>query len=136
LLKLIFGEIPKRTPALVRPVARAISAKVGATLIEPQIKAHLDFWEAELGRSDWFAGDHFTGADVMMSFPLEAAATRADLSARPNVRGFLHRIHARAGLPGGAGSGAAPTPTPEPSGFVGSRQCRGGMRPSSVFACP
>ena len=95
LLKLIFGEIPRRTPALVRPVAKAISAKVGATLIEPQIRAHVDFWEAELGRSDWFAGDHFTGADVMMSFPLEAAATRADLSSRPNISDFLDRIHAR-----------------------------------------
>jgi glutathione S-transferase len=95
LLKLIFGELPKRSPGLVRPIVKGISARVGSSFIDPQIKAHVDFWESELGRSDWFAGDHFSGADVMMSFPLEAASSRADLSARPNIRAFLERIHGR-----------------------------------------
>ena len=31
----------------------------------------------------------------MMSFPLEAAATRADLSDMPHIKAFLERIHAR-----------------------------------------
>ena len=35
-------------------------------------------------------------ADVQMSFPLEAAASRAGLNAsRPRLTAFLHRIHAR-----------------------------------------
>jgi len=35
-------------------------------------------------------------ADIMMSFPLEAAASRAvDLSAYPNIARFLQTIHAR-----------------------------------------
>jgi glutathione S-transferase len=43
-----------------------------------------------------FAGNEFTAADVQMSFPLEAAASRAGLNAsRPQLWGFLGRIHAR-----------------------------------------
>jgi glutathione S-transferase len=95
LLKLIFGELPRRSPGLVRPVVKGISRAVLGNFVDPQIKTHADFWEAELGRSDWFAGDHFTAADVMMSFPLEAASSRGDMSARPRVQDLLARIHAR-----------------------------------------
>jgi glutathione S-transferase len=52
--------------------------------------------EAELGAHTWFAGEQFTAADVQMSFPVEAAASRAGLnSSRPKLMAFLERIHAR-----------------------------------------
>jgi glutathione S-transferase len=38
---------------------------------------HLDWLETELSERAWFAGDEFTAADIMMSFPLEVARTRA-----------------------------------------------------------
>jgi len=96
LLKLIFSQIPKRVPWLARPVAKGISRGMNARMIDPQIAAHIGFWEAELGRSDWFAGDAFSAADIMMSFPLEAAGARIGFGAdRPNCRAFLSRIHAR-----------------------------------------
>ena len=57
---------------------------------------HLDWLESELARRDWFAGDVFTAADVMMSFPLEAARSRAGLGpGRPHLIDWLERIHAR-----------------------------------------
>ncbi len=57
---------------------------------------HLDWLESELGDRPWFAGDEFTAADVMMSFPLEAARQRAGLDgSRPNLIDWLERIHAR-----------------------------------------
>jgi glutathione S-transferase len=69
---------------------------VKASFILPQISTHLDFMEAELGRSLWFAGDAFSGADIQMSFPLEAAAARGGLDAsRPHLMAYLERIHAR-----------------------------------------
>jgi glutathione S-transferase len=96
LLKLIFSVIPQRSPLLVRPVARGISKKVGAAMIDPQIASHLAYWEAELGKSEWFAGDRFTAADIMMSFPLEAAGSRAPYGPNmPRTKAFLERIHAR-----------------------------------------
>ena len=36
-----------------------------------------------------------TGADVMMSFPVEAAASRNGLGARPKLTKWLETIHAR-----------------------------------------
>ena len=60
------------------------------------LKNHLDYLEGELAQKQWFAGDQFTAADVMMSFPLEAAASRAGLDdSRPQLMAFLRRIHAR-----------------------------------------
>jgi len=57
---------------------------------------HLDWLESELGDRDWFAGDEFTAADIMMSFPLEAARSRAGLGPdRANLTDWLERIHAR-----------------------------------------
>jgi glutathione S-transferase len=57
---------------------------------------HLDWLESELSGRPWFAGEAFTAADVMMSFPLEAARARAGLDAgRPNLIEWLDRIHAR-----------------------------------------
>ena len=62
----------------------------------PNIKTHLDFMEAELGKSEWFAGDDFSAADIQMSFPVEAAAARGGLDAtRPRLMAYLERIHAR-----------------------------------------
>lgn len=96
LLKLIFSQIPKRSPLLVRPVANGIAGKVDANLIAPQLKAHTDYWEAELAKSDWFAGDAFSAADIMMSFPLEAARQRLKLDGRrPNICEWLDKVHQR-----------------------------------------
>ena len=59
-------------------------------------RQHLDWLESELGTRAWFAGEEFTAADVMMSFPLEAARQRAGLGpAHPNLLDWLERIHAR-----------------------------------------
>ena len=57
---------------------------------------HLAWLDDELSRRPWFAGTDFTAADVMMSFPLEAATQRAELDARyPHLIDWLGRIHAR-----------------------------------------
>jgi glutathione S-transferase len=67
-----------------------------AGFVTPNLRSQLDFMEAELTRSPWFAGKQFSAADVQMSFPLEAAAQRAGLDAsRPKLMDFLERIHAR-----------------------------------------
>lgn len=97
LLKLIVTRMKSaRMPFFARPIARAIADRALTGFIEPQIKLHLDYMEAELGKSAWFAGPEFTAADVQMSFPLEAAASRGGLDAsRPRLMDFLARIHAR-----------------------------------------
>jgi glutathione S-transferase len=97
LMKLVFNRIERaKAPFFVRPVARAIAQKAKKSYVEPQIALHLDYLEAELGKSTWFAGEEFSAADIQMSFPVEAAAARGGLDARrPRLMAFLERIHAR-----------------------------------------
>jgi len=95
LLKLVFTALPNRAPGLLKGLVKAIAAKAQAGFVDPQLKAHVDYWDAELAKSEWFAGDAMTGADIMMSFPLEAGAARAGASNRPRVKAFLDKIHAR-----------------------------------------
>lgn len=95
LLKLIFTRLPAQAPGLIRVVVKGVSKGVLDGLVDPQLKTHIDYWEAELGKLKWFAGEEFTAADIMMSFPLEAAAARAGARSRPKVAAFLDKIHAR-----------------------------------------
>ncbi|RZJ96428.1 MAG: glutathione S-transferase, partial [Brevundimonas sp.] len=96
LLKLVFGRLPSGAPGFIRPVAKAIAAKAQSSFIDPQLKTHADYWESELAATGWFAGAEFTAADIMMSFPVEAAAQRAFKRAeRPALDAFLTAIHAR-----------------------------------------
>lgn len=73
-----------------------ILGKPAKAPVQKMLDQHLDWLETELESRDWFAGDEFTAADVMMSFPLEAARSRGGLDAtRPNLSDWLERIHAR-----------------------------------------
>ncbi len=98
LMKLVFDRIANTPmPFFVKPVAKAIVKQVMAGFITPNLVAQLNYMEAELADRDWFAGADFTAADVMMSFPLEAAAQRAGLDATscPRLHGLLQRMQAR-----------------------------------------
>ncbi len=96
LLKLVFMRMAEGPmPFFARPIARAISKKGQDMLVDPQLKTHMEYWEAELGHSEWFAGPEMSGADIQMSFPLEAATARAGAAHYPRIKAFLDRIHAR-----------------------------------------
>ncbi|WP_188054974.1 glutathione S-transferase family protein [Sphingosinithalassobacter sp. CS137] len=83
LLKLVLGRIP-------------LFGRSAQKRIQPMIDVHLDWIEAELAGRPWFAGEEFTAADVMMSFPLEAAVARAGAAeGRPHIARWLETIHAR-----------------------------------------
>ncbi|HAN54275.1 glutathione S-transferase [Stutzerimonas stutzeri] len=97
LLKLVFDRVASGPmPFFIKPVARAIANGAHKAFIGPQLKTHLDYMEAELEKSPWFAGDSFSAADIQMSFPLEAARSRAGLDqSRPRLLDFLERIQQR-----------------------------------------
>jgi glutathione S-transferase len=97
LLKLVFDRVESGPmPFFAKPIARSIARKVKTMMIEPNLKRLLDFMEGELARSEWFAGDSFSAADIQMSFPVEAAQQRARLDeSRPRLLSFLKKIHAR-----------------------------------------
>jgi glutathione S-transferase len=96
LLKLLFTMMPQRAPALLRPLVKLVSGGALTGFVDPQLKQHMAFWEGELSKSDYFAGSDFTAADIQMSFPLEAASSRAGLDQTyPKAQAWLTRIHAR-----------------------------------------
>ena len=83
LLKLVLGRIP-------------VLGKRATKRIQPMIDVHLDYVESELAQRPWFAGDEITAADIMMSFPLEAARARGGLDEdRPATIAWLAKVHAR-----------------------------------------
>jgi glutathione S-transferase len=97
LLRLLFDRLAHPPmPLIMRPAAALIAMGVKGKFVTPRLTQQLDFVEAELGKSEWFAGDELTGADIQMSFPLEAAAARGAIAdERPNILSFVARAHAR-----------------------------------------
>ncbi|MEL6365664.1 MAG: glutathione S-transferase [Pseudomonadota bacterium] len=97
LMKLVFTRMGETGgPALLRPITKAIADGALKSFVNPQLENHMRYWEGALAETGWFASGEISGADIMMSFPLEAAATRAGLDVRyPNCKAFLKRIHAR-----------------------------------------
>jgi glutathione S-transferase len=96
-MKLVFNRIETGPmPFFVKPIARKISSTVKRSYIDPEIAGQLDYMQSEIAATGWFAGKEFTAADIQMSFPLEAAASRGGLTeSHAGLTDFLQRIHAR-----------------------------------------
>ena len=98
LLTLVFNQIKTAPmPFFIKPIARGIANRVMDSFVRPNLTRQFDFFEAELTKSPYFAGKALSGADVMISFPLEAAAQRGGLTAAnyPKCLDYLKRIQAR-----------------------------------------
>ena len=64
--------------------------------VKKQLALHVGYMESALASDDWFAGATFSGADIAMSFPIEAALARTGgATPTPKLLPFLERIHAR-----------------------------------------
>lgn len=99
LLKLLAQKIPQSPmPGLARPIARQIAEGIDKTMVEPDLGPMLAWVEGELAANGpWFAGADFGAADVMMSFPLQAARAYDVLSpaAHPTLLRWVDAIEAR-----------------------------------------
>ncbi len=95
-MKLLFTRIKEqKLPIIVKQIANKIADTVLSSYINPNVDRAVKHWEHALGKTGWFAGSEMTGADFMMSFPLEGASARAGLGDEyPNIKAFLKRIHA------------------------------------------
>lgn len=93
-MSLVFNRIETAPmPFFIRPVAKGIVSKVHESYLGPNLERNLDFIESALTQSTWFTGERMTAADIMMSFPIEAAAVRGNqLAKRPRMQAFLTRI--------------------------------------------
>lgn len=93
LMGLVFSKIEQvKQPFFVRPIAKKISQKTHSTFLNPQVQLHLSHINQVLGENKWLMGDEITGADVMLSFPLQAVHLRYDISSFANIQRYLAQI--------------------------------------------
>lgn len=96
IVSLIMSRIETaKAPFFVKPIAKGIVAKVRDGYLGQNIKRNLDFMESTLAASTWFTGESMSAADIQMSFAVEAASVRTDLSVNyPRLSAYLETIHA------------------------------------------
>ena len=95
-MTILLTKGPDKAPILIRPFVRYVFGTLLKAFVQPNMKRHADYMESELSKTTWFAGNEFTAADVEMSFPIEAMATRGIKPAQyPKLAAYLERIHAR-----------------------------------------
>jgi len=83
-------------PFFLKPVAKKIAEKTRAAYSGPNTRLNLDYLETTLQHSAWFCGAEMSGADILMSFPVETAATRINLTKdHPALEEFRQRIRMR-----------------------------------------
>lgn len=78
-LSLILSRLKSPSvPFFIRPLSSMIANKISASFLFPNAVTHLNFLEQQLNNSagDYLCGDHLTGADILMSFPLLVAQSR------------------------------------------------------------
>jgi len=96
--KFVFNMIPDRAPILLKPFLKGIFDALNNRMTLPRLRVHLDFVEAHLSKSKspWFAGGHEpTGADFMMSFPLEVLYKHDPSSLGPKTQEFIQILQER-----------------------------------------
>lgn len=83
-------------PFFAKPVARRLTRAVRDGYLNHTTKALFDYLDAELGKRQWLAGDEFSAADIIMSFPAEAAMGRVpQAQTLKNLKPYVARLHAR-----------------------------------------
>jgi len=98
LVSLLMNRIESASvPFFIRPIPRRIADKVRSGYLNPNLKRHFDFMERTLTGSTWFCGDELSAADILMSYPLEAAAARSGFAEHPKLAAFVERCRARPG---------------------------------------
>ena len=97
LLRLVFQEVKNApVPFFIKPVTKAISNKVMSSYVSPNIKNNFAFIEQHLTDNEWFAGSNISGADIQMSFPLEASIARGVIDVNhPSIVAYVNRIQSR-----------------------------------------
>ncbi len=76
-----------------------VAKRLGAPSISGRTDIAFRLVEQRLGQAEWFAGDIFTAADIMMVFPLTSARAFSgrDISDSPNLLAYLKRVREREG---------------------------------------
>lgn len=92
-----FAEGSAMTPILLN-LYTARLGEAAAPLrprIDQQLQCHFQYMEDQILPSGWFVGGALTGADIMLSFPAEAAVKMGYAADKPKLTAYVAAIHAR-----------------------------------------
>lgn len=96
LVKLIAGRVRDApVPFFLKPIVRRIGGQIDGGYSDPELALHGKYLDDHLAEHDWFVGDAFGAADVVMSYPLVAGAERGAFADRPAIAAWLERIRGR-----------------------------------------
>lgn len=97
ILELFVGRIESAPmPFFAKPIAKRLGKAIRDAYLTHTTQVHFNYLDTELGRSEWLAGNQFSAADIMMSYPVEAALGRAKGVERfKNLEPYLSRLKAR-----------------------------------------
>ncbi|MAK63059.1 MAG: glutathione S-transferase [Ponticaulis sp.] len=94
-LGLFLTRMETAPPFPIKQAVQIVTKKIRGFYHTPSLTSMYEYMNAELSQRTWFAGATLTGADIMMSYPVEAAAGRAGLDDRyPNILAWLERVQA------------------------------------------
>ncbi|KAI1608455.1 glutathione S-transferase [Exophiala viscosa] len=85
----------------IKPITASVASTVEAGFLTRNFKNHYDFLEGQLATSPdggkFLCGRDLTGADIMLSFPLEAGQTRSGFTREqyPKIWDYVDRLHDR-----------------------------------------
>ncbi|MFN3960845.1 MAG: glutathione S-transferase family protein [Parvularculaceae bacterium] len=83
-------------PFFAKPIAKRLTGAVRQGYLDHTIAALFGHLDAELAKSPFLAGNDLTGADIMMSFPAEAALQRGPETLKAGrIKAYVDRLHAR-----------------------------------------
>ncbi len=95
LMKLIFSRVRSApVPFFIEPIVKKIAGNVEDSFIHPNLERHVAFLDGELAKSEWFAGNELSIADIQMVYPVEAVAARWP-GATPRIMAWVEKAHAR-----------------------------------------
>lgn len=98
LLKLVFDKVKSADmPFFIKPIAKGIANKVMSSFVTPNIVKHFQYVEQHLTQNDYFAGKEITGADIQMSFPLEASVAKGAITeaSHPHIYAYVKKFQDR-----------------------------------------
>ncbi|MFT7521537.1 MAG: glutathione S-transferase [Kiritimatiellia bacterium] len=94
LMAYVFQMVSRKAPWPVRPLAMVGPNAISKAYLNPNIRTHMTYVNEHLADHEYFVGDEFSGADIQMSFPLEASAGRVD-GDYEHVLSYVRRMQAR-----------------------------------------
>jgi glutathione S-transferase len=105
-----YAEGSAQPPLVMKLILSMIPGSDGPApaFVDAQIALHLKYQDGVIAEKGGFLGQEFSAADIMMSFPVEAANMRANLKDNaPALLAWLAKVRARPGYAAALAKGGA-----------------------------